>query len=53
MSVGVRPILEGGGTGEAVGEQVLAVLRAGNEDPAAFRVTSRYRIVGVTRCLGI
>ena len=49
MSVGVRPILEGAGTGEAVGEQVLAVLKAGNEDPAAFRVTSRYRVVEVTR----
>ena len=49
MAVEVRPILEAAGTGEAVHDDVLAVLKAGNEDPSAFRVTSRYRVLEVTR----
>jgi SAM-dependent methyltransferase len=49
MAVGVRPILKAAGTGEAVHDDVLAVLKAGNEDPSAFKVTSRYRVIEVTR----
>ena len=29
-------------------EKAIAILRAGNEDPAAFRVTSRYRVLEIT-----
>src|SRR4051794_31856542 len=37
-----RGLLEPRGEHEAVRAQALAVLQDGNEDPAAFRVTSRY-----------
>jgi hypothetical protein len=47
MSVAARPVLERAGTAEAASEQALAVLREGNEDPNAFRVTSRYRLIEV------
>ncbi|MCP9490210.1 MAG: class I SAM-dependent methyltransferase [Solirubrobacteraceae bacterium MAG38_C4-C5] len=32
----------------AVGEEVIRLMTEGNEDPAAFRTTSRYRVVHVT-----
>jgi SAM-dependent methyltransferase len=49
MSVSMRPLLERGGDGDAIREQALTILREGNEDPDAFRVTSRYRILTVRR----
>jgi subtilisin family serine protease len=49
MSVAFRPLLERAGTYAAAREQALAVLAAGNEDPDAFLVTSRYRVIRVER----
>jgi SAM-dependent methyltransferase len=45
MSLAGRPLLERAGTYPAIREEALGVLRANNEDPAAFRVTSPYRII--------
>jgi SAM-dependent methyltransferase len=49
MQVASRPLLERAGTYDAVGAQILETLRANNEDPAAFRTTSRYRIHRIER----
>jgi hypothetical protein len=48
MAVASRAMLERSGEGPAVFERMLAIFEAGNEDPTAFRVTSRY-IVAVAR----
>jgi SAM-dependent methyltransferase len=45
MSVAGRPLLEAAGTYAAVHDEAIGVLRAGNEDPAGFRVTSPYRML--------
>jgi hypothetical protein len=45
MSLAGRPALERAGTVEAVRQEALALLREGNEDPPAFRVTSPYRVI--------
>ncbi len=47
MSVGMKPLLQDAGTLEALESEVLDVLRRGNEDPDAFRVTSRYRVIEI------
>ena len=44
MAVATRPLLESAGTYAAYREEGIAVLRAGNEDPSAFCVTSAYRV---------
>jgi hypothetical protein len=49
MSVAGRPVLEHAGTYGDVREQALAILREGNEDPEAFRVSSPYRVIEVSR----
>ena len=49
MSVATRPLLEKAGSLEAMEAESLAALRAGNEDPERFRVTSRYRVVEIRR----
>jgi SAM-dependent methyltransferase len=49
MSVAGRPLLERAGRYDEVREQAIAVLRQGNEDPAAFRVSSPYRIFEIRR----
>jgi hypothetical protein len=49
MSVAMRPLIERSGDPEAVREQALAILREGNEEPGAFRITSPYRILTVHR----
>ena len=49
MSVAGRPVLERAETLEATRERSLAVLREGNEDPTAFRVTSPYRVIEISR----
>jgi hypothetical protein len=48
MHIAQRPLLERAGTYDATREQMLAVLREGNEDPAAFRVTSPYLVARST-----
>jgi SAM-dependent methyltransferase len=50
MSIWGRDLLERhGGDSGASHERALAVLREGNEDPAAFRATSRYHVIEVRR----
>ena len=49
MSIAGRSVLEGAGTYPQVRNEVLAILRDGNEDPQAFRVTSPYRVIEVRR----
>ena len=49
MSVASRPVLERAGTYPALREEAIAVLVDRNEDPAAFRVTSPYRVIRLTR----
>src|SRR4051812_16049188 len=49
MSVTARPLLERAGTYPALREEAIAALRAGNEDPDGFRVTSPYRILRISR----
>jgi SAM-dependent methyltransferase len=49
MSVAARPLLERAGTYPALREEALAALSAGNEDPDAFRATSPYRVLRLTR----
>ena len=44
-----RPILERAGTYEAVRARALAVLSAANESPDGLAVTSRYRVLELTR----
>jgi SAM-dependent methyltransferase len=45
--VAARPALERAGTLEAVEADILAALREHNDDPAAFRAMSRYRIATI------
>src|SRR3954463_9263586 len=47
MSLAGRPLLEAAGTYPALFEEAIGVLRAGNEDPAGFRVTSPYRVIRI------
>jgi SAM-dependent methyltransferase len=49
MSLTMGPVLERAGTYEATREEALAVLRAGNEDPERFRITSPYRVLQIHR----
>jgi SAM-dependent methyltransferase len=44
-----RAILEPRGAAEDLRARALAILEAGNEDPAAFRVTSRYVVARAVR----
>ena len=44
MSLAMRPVLEGAGIYERVRSEAISVLREGNENPEAFRVSSPYRI---------
>ncbi len=48
MSLTGRPLLEQAGSYSQVREQALHILRQGNEDPQAFRVTSPYRVIEVS-----
>ena len=47
--VNARPALEAAHTREATERRVIEILRAGNEDPDAFQVTSRYRVFTAAR----
>jgi SAM-dependent methyltransferase len=49
MSVATRPLVERGSGYATVREEAIAVLRAGNEDPDGFRVTSPYRVMRISR----
>jgi SAM-dependent methyltransferase len=49
MYQSARPLLERAGIFEEVTGRVLDVLRAGNEDAGAFRVTSHYRVLRIER----
>ncbi|ALG11334.1 class I SAM-dependent methyltransferase [Kibdelosporangium phytohabitans] len=44
-----RPVLAEHGVLDEVQGQVMDVLRAGNEDPGAYRTTSRYRLMSAVR----
>jgi hypothetical protein len=45
FSVSGRAVLERAGTAAEVHERALAILREANENPAAFRVSSPYRLI--------
>jgi SAM-dependent methyltransferase len=47
MSVAFRPMIEAAGLFADTTARALQALRDGNEDPAAFRATSHYRIVEI------
>jgi SAM-dependent methyltransferase len=49
MSVAARPLIERAGAYPALREEAIAALRAGNEDPHGFRVTSPYRVLRIAR----
>ncbi len=49
MSVAGRALLDSRGMAAVVGERALGVLEAANEDPGAFRVTSRYVVATAKR----
>jgi hypothetical protein len=49
LSVAGRALLEPRGEYQAVRDRMVAILEAANEDPGAFRVTSRYVIATITR----
>jgi SAM-dependent methyltransferase len=49
MSIAGRAVLERAGTYRQVRDEALAILRQGNEDPQAFRVSSPYRVIEVHR----
>jgi SAM-dependent methyltransferase len=49
MAIAGRTVLEQRGASEAAHARMIAVLEAGNEDPDAFRVTSRYVVATAVR----
>ena len=49
MSVAMQPLLDRTGRYPELREAAIAALREGNEDPAAFRVTTPYRVYRLTR----
>jgi len=49
VSVAGRPALERAGTYGQVRNEALRILRHGNEDSQAFRVSSPYRVIEVHR----
>lgn len=52
MQLRARAVLEPAGTYAEVTERIAATLRGHNEDPAAFRVTSPYRIIRLHHAAG-
>jgi hypothetical protein len=49
MSIGMRPLLERAGTYPQLRAEAIDALRAGNEYPGAFRITSPYRVMRLAR----
>lgn len=52
MSLAGRPLLDRAGSYAALREEAIGALRAGNEDPAGFRVTSPYRVIRLRAVTG-
>ena len=52
MAVAGIALLERQGRAEVLRERLLQILVAGNEDPAAFRTTSRYVVATARRTTG-
>ena len=49
LAVSARAVLEPAGVAAGVYQRMLEIYEAGNEDPAAFRITSRYVIATAAR----
>jgi SAM-dependent methyltransferase len=49
MSIAMRALLDRSGRYPEIRAEALAALRAGNEDPGGFRITSPYRVISLTR----
>jgi SAM-dependent methyltransferase len=49
LAIGARPALEGAGRADEVREGMRRIYEEGNEDPEAFRITSRYVIAELRR----
>ena len=49
LAIAARPVLEGAGRAEEVREGMRRIYQEGNEDPDAFRVTSRYVVAELRR----
>jgi len=49
MSIAGQAVLESRGGGEEIAKKGLAILERANEDPSAFRVTSRYLVATAVR----
>jgi SAM-dependent methyltransferase len=49
MAIATRPVLEESGRAEELQERLVEYYESSNEDPSAFRVTSRYVVAELTR----
>ena len=49
LAISARPVLEGAGRAEEVREGMRRIYEDGNEDPGAFRLTSRYAVAELRR----
>jgi|SRR5262245_3861166 len=49
LAVGARPLLEGAGRADETREGMRRIYEEGNEDPSAFRITSRYVVAEMER----
>jgi SAM-dependent methyltransferase len=49
LAIAARPILEEAGRADEVREAMRQIYEEGNEDPSAFRITSRYVVAELTR----
>jgi SAM-dependent methyltransferase len=49
LAISARPVLESAGRAEEVREGMRRIYEEANEDPHAFRITSRYAVAEITR----
>lgn len=49
LAIDARPVLDGAGRAEEAREGMRRIYEEGNEDPAAFRITSRYVVAEMER----
>jgi hypothetical protein len=49
LAIAARPVLEGAGRAEELREGMRRIYEEANEDPDAFRLTSRYVVAEVRR----
>lgn len=49
IAIAARPVLEDAGRAEEVREGMRRIYEQGNEDPGAFRISSRYAVAELTR----